>query len=96
MLSAVPIVPSLPEFQVQFRMEVTDQTGTAINAVEVGREFAVNVYVVDQRPIPQGVFAAYLDLVFDRSLVERLGKVTFGESYTNSRLRFGRRHSGSA
>jgi hypothetical protein len=65
-------------------MEVTDTAGTPIGAVEAGTEFALNVYVVDQRPLPQGVFAAYLDLVFDQSLVARTGQVTFGESYTNA------------
>jgi len=84
LLSVAPAAAIVAEVPVRFRMEVTDTTGTPINAVEAGNEFAVNVYVVDQRSLPQGVFAAYLDVLFDDSLVVRSGDVTFGESYTNA------------
>lgn len=89
LLSVAPAIIDLAETPVRFRMEVTDTTGSPIRAVEAGKEFAVNIYVVDQRSIPQGVFAAYLDVLFDDSRVERSGDVTFGESYTNAFARGG-------
>ena len=74
--------------------QVTDMAGNAVSAVQQGSQFKVNVFVDDLRAPDQfvvspGVFAAYLDLLYNSSLVTPAAdssnplnfKVSFGPSY---------------
>jgi hypothetical protein len=72
---------------VRFRLDSVDSNGKPISTVEKGKEFSLNVYVVDQRPQPLGVFAAYLDLEFDASKIKQMGDLVFGEWFTNATSR---------
>ena len=47
----------------------------------VGDEFLLNVYVSDVRPNPEGVYSAYLDVLFQNELVSALGSLTYGPSF---------------
>ncbi len=53
------------------RFQFTDVSGNSIQALQVGQEFLVKVYVQDTRSdLPRtGVFQAYFDVGFDASLV---------------------------
>ena len=56
-----------------------------LTAVNVGDEFLLNVFVQDLRFPATGVFAAFLDVVFDDQLVSVNGDLTFGSEYQNVR-----------
>lgn len=57
---------------VQFSLNPVDASGTPLTSVEVGEEFRVQVIARDLRTgeDADGVFAAYLDLLFDETIIE--------------------------
>ena len=72
--------------QVVMRLEVTNVSGTPITSIAPGGNFVLSGYVQDVGDLPRdGVFAAYLDVTFDDSLVTAQGDFTFGDSYPNGR-----------
>lgn len=75
----------LAEDLVQYRMEVTTIDGTPVTTVTQGDSFLVNVYVEDLRSAPDGVFAGFLDILFDSSAVSINGDITFGDNYQNGK-----------
>lgn len=75
----------IPEDLVQVRVEAVDGTGEVITTVEAGDEFLLNVYVQDLRDRPEGVFAAYVDLMFFGRLVSVGGEISFGDEYQNGK-----------
>ncbi len=75
--------------QVQIRLETTDLSENPVSLVEGGTPFLIRGFVDDLRAVPTGVFAAYLDVIFDPALVSITGPITFGADYPNI-------HSGSA
>lgn len=82
LISSRPAEPAPAEdIAVRFRLELTDTANRPISSVQAGDEFNLNVYVKDQRPRPEGVFAAYLDLNFDAERVERTGEVVFSQLF---------------
>jgi hypothetical protein len=62
---------------------VTTPDGTPVTTVTEGDDFLLSVYVQDQRDVPEGVFAGYLDIGLDSTLVSRNGTIVFGENYPN-------------
>lgn len=81
---------------VTFRVDTTDLLGQHIDTVLQGGNFQVRVFVQDVRANPpdrnrMGAFAAYLDLLYDGTLVSTVGDVNapfgfrmeFGPAYTN-------------
>jgi large repetitive protein len=74
-------VTVLPAALAGFRVETTDLAGTPISEVTLGESFRINVYVEDLRDDPDGVFAAFLDLLYDAQLVSLNGPLTFGSQY---------------
>jgi hypothetical protein len=74
---------------VRIRFEVTDLEGRPLAQIQPGNEFLVNIFVEDLRPQPQGVFAAYLDMSYDKELVSVVGTeasdLRFGTSYPNGK-----------
>ncbi len=70
---------------VGFRMEITDRSGTPVSSILVGDEFDVRVYVADVAAEPHGVFAAFIDLLYDQQYVAIDGAMTYGAEYPNSR-----------
>lgn len=69
----------------QFHFEIVDGSGNALSQVEVGEEFTLRVSVEDPRRFPTGVFAAYLDVMFEQGLVEVISDLEFGDTYSVAR-----------
>ncbi len=78
--------------QAKIRLQLLDATRTEpIGQVAFGEEFVVRALVQDVRPTSlvsadsQGVFAAYVDVLFDPALVEPVGDIEFSADYQNAR-----------
>ncbi len=71
---------------VGFRVEITDRSGTPVSSVLVGDEFDVRVYVADIAAVPHGVFAAFIDLLYDQQLAALDGVIAYGDQYPNNRV----------
>jgi cyclophilin family peptidyl-prolyl cis-trans isomerase len=56
------------EVLVEMTVELADTLGQPITSVAAGDQFLVRVLVEDMRSQPDGVFAAYTDVLFDTSL----------------------------
>lgn len=74
---------------VKIRLETTDLRDQPIDHAVVGEDFLLHVYVEDLRSRPKGIFAAYLDIVYDPALVTALGHdrrwLKFGTEYQNGK-----------
>ncbi len=66
-----------------FRLETTQPDGTVISEVTEGESFILNVYAADLRSVPEGVFAGYLDLNYDPSLVSVDGAIVHESPLNN-------------
>ena len=66
-----------------FRLETVNQFGTPITTTAPGSQFALRAYVQDVTPAADGVFAAYLDVLYDVQLVGIDGTISYGEKYPN-------------
>lgn len=87
---SVCLLPQLASAQVaKFRLEVTDLSGTPVDAVTVGDQFLLNSYAqqvggFDDDPAKGGVFAGYLDINYDGSLVSiASNEISHGPLYAN-------------
>ena len=62
---------------VQIRLEVTDTGGNVLDAVDVGQPFQLRAYVQDLTGRSNGgVFAAYLDVEYDASVIFVSGNIS--------------------
>jgi hypothetical protein len=68
---------------VQFRLETTDLDGNFLDSVPQGDQFQLRVYVQDVRAgvTDPGVFAGYLDLLYDSLLVSTSPDTTVGSKF---------------
>ncbi|HBE70234.1 MAG TPA: peptidylprolyl isomerase [Planctomycetaceae bacterium] len=73
---------------VQFSLNPIDASGTPLTSVEVGQEFRVQVIASDLRTgdDADGVFAAYLDLLYDQNIIEPVATnpINHVAPYTNA------------
>ncbi len=60
--------------------DVTDTDGNSIDTVAAGGQFQVVVSVQDLRDNPEGVFSAYLDVLYSSDLVRFEGPIAFNEA----------------
>jgi VCBS repeat-containing protein len=67
--------------QVRFRLETTNLGGNPISSVPVGSEFQLRGYVQDIRAVPSGVFAAFLDVVYETGRLTATEGLDFGPQY---------------
>lgn len=71
---------------VQFRLETTDMSGTPVDTVTVGDDFMLKTYTQHvggySSPDFAGVFAAYLDIMYDDAMTSVVGDVDFAELYS--------------
>jgi cyclophilin family peptidyl-prolyl cis-trans isomerase len=78
--------------QVRIELVVTDSQQNPITEISSGEEFLVLAYVQDIRTPAEGVFAAYVDVRYDQTLVSSLataiGDITFGDTYQNGKSGF--------
>lgn len=70
---------------VRIRLEAASTDGTPIDSISVGQSFNLNAYVEDIRQTPQGVFAAYLDVIYDSSLASVNGTIKHATVFSNGR-----------
>ncbi len=72
------------DFQVRFRLETSNLGGLPITSVAPGENFLLEVFVQDISPLPRnGVFAAYMDVLYDSTLVSLDGPLEFNPVYSN-------------
>ncbi len=77
---------------IEYELFTTDLTGNPISAIGVGQPFLLQGNVRDLRaddgdgsPIDRrGIAAAYMDVLYDLSLVSISGSITYGPDYLNS------------
>jgi hypothetical protein len=73
---------------VSLRLVATNLSGTPINSVNVGSDFQIRLFASDLRtnvPVDtKGVFAAYLDVVYDYARAT-VSSVTYNPNYNNGR-----------
>lgn len=78
-----PVTP-----RARIRLAATDTAGSVLTSVNPGDSFVLRAFVQDLRPVansdPRGVAAAYLDVLYDSSLVTVDGPFTFGPTYQNA------------
>ena len=97
----VQVPPNANDDRIRFRLETTDINGDPITEVGQGLEFQLRVYVDDLRgeaghppldfgltPVDQGVFSAYMDLLYDAGFVSYNGdlNLTYSPAYTSGRF----------
>ncbi|HUG67796.1 MAG TPA: Ig-like domain-containing protein, partial [Pirellulaceae bacterium] len=70
---------------VRIRLEAANNSGTPINTLSVGQNFVVNAYVEDIRQTPQGVFAAYLDVIYNADIASVNGAIVYSADFSNGR-----------
>lgn len=72
--------------QVRFRLAAVSESGAALTSLQIGQTFKLQVYTQDLRADAQGVFSAYLDVLYNPDLIELVGSapVTFQAPYTNT------------
>lgn len=72
--------------QVSFRLAAVNNSGAPLTSLQIGQTFKLQVYTQDLREDAQGVFSAYLDLLYNADLIELVGTppVTFQTPYTNT------------
>jgi hypothetical protein len=66
---------------VQVRLVVSAVNNTPIDTITQGESFIVNVIVQDLRPDAEGVFASYLDLIYDSSNVSVNGPLNYSDVF---------------
>jgi len=77
-----------PNDVVRIRLEATDLNGSEITNVLAGEEFFIEVYVQDRREDAQGVFQAFLDILYPSATVQattEFSEIQFGDDYENDR-----------
>ncbi len=65
----------------RFRLQTADLNGNAIAAVAAGQAFQLQVYVEDIRDEALGVYAAYVDVLYDTNALQTDGPIVFGSSF---------------
>ena len=70
LLSAVTGAVSGQEMTTEIDVQFTDSTGRIIDQVQLGDSFQVDVLVRDLRAVPQGVVAAFVDVIYDTDVID--------------------------
>lgn len=71
------------EHQVSFSFDFTDLNGTPITSVETDSFFLVGLYAEDLSPVPHGIYSAYIDMVYDSSLMRVVSGPSFVSPFVN-------------
>lgn len=73
----------------RYRLQVSNGSGNAIDALATGQDFQLQVFVQDLRDDSvdlRGVFSAYLDVNYPASKVQVTGPINFAANYANARF----------
>jgi len=68
---------------IQFRMVITDGSGNILSTLLPNQSFQIRVLTKDLRAAPQGVFSAYLDVLYSSTLASVDGAITYGSQFPN-------------
>jgi hypothetical protein len=71
------------EHHVAFSFDFTDLNGTSIASVETGSFFLVGLYAEDLSPVSNGVYSAYVDMVYDANLMRVVNGPSFASPFIN-------------
>ena len=71
------------EHQVSFSFDFTDLNGSSIASVETGSFFLVGLYAEDLSPVSNGVYSAYVDMVYDANLMRVVNGPSFVSPFIN-------------
>jgi VCBS repeat-containing protein len=83
--ATVTITVSATDVSVRIILRTVDSEGNPIDSVAPGGEFTLQAFVQDVSEEPrEGVFAAYMDLLFASELVTAGGPITYGADYPNT------------
>jgi|GEM_PF-1847591 len=80
----VNVTASAANDLVRIRLRATDASGAPLTTVVSGVDFQLRAYVEDLRAVPQGVFAAYLDVLYDSARSSVTGSLAPSSTYNNS------------
>ena len=70
-------------YDVRIRAQATDAAGNPLAQINAGDRFYLRVYVQDSGPFGSGVFAAYLDVIYNSKLAKATGPIEF--AYPNGK-----------
>jgi len=62
--------------QVRIRLEATDVAGNPITSTPIGSDFQIRGYLQDLRDSAEGVFQAYMDIVYNQSVATAQGPLS--------------------
>ena len=72
----------------QIRLQTEDGDGNAIDSIDVDGNYTLSAYVQDLSGRDEGesgVFAAYLDVMYDSSITSIAGEISYGSDYQNGK-----------
>lgn len=81
--TATVAISVTPVDLVRVRLEAADSNGAPIDTITTGESFVVNAFVEDIRRVTQGVFAAYVDVVYDSAIASANGAISYGSDFSN-------------
>jgi hypothetical protein len=68
---------------VEMSVKLTKPDGSTLSSLAPDEEFVLHVLVKDLRQAPEGVFAGFLDVAWNRSLAVVTGAAEYGQAYGN-------------
>ncbi len=69
------------EAELLITLVLVDADENPLTSLGVGQDFFLQIFVQDVSNDPQGVFSAYLDVLFDALKAEATGPIVFGSNY---------------
>ena len=71
------------EPRVALVLDLSNPDGSPLTTLTAGQEFVLHVQAEDLRATPHGVFAAYVDIIWDGTKAEIAGPLNYGSDYFN-------------
>src|SRR5262245_40425473 len=72
---------ALTGYIVDLSLTLTKPDGSSLTALSPGDDFLLHAWAQDVRDAPHGVFAAYMDIMWDASLAAVAGPIRYGQNY---------------
>jgi len=83
--ATINVLPNEAEPDVALTLQITRPDGTLVGSLATGDDFVLHVFTQDERPIPHGVFAAFLDVTWDSAQAVATGPIQYSSTYGNVR-----------
>lgn len=81
----VTVTPVAQGALARFRLRAVDGQGASVQTLSVGQEFTLEAYVDDLRSNPDGVFSAYVDVLFAADKFTANGSFVYGPGFDFAR-----------